>query len=136
MVAFGFYPCSLNKVHQIYKTSYSFKNSHNNDANVVQFSRYTLATSMNLKGLIRSFGDLSNNWMTRTFRELQHLEREWWYGEWQTGGYQTSQSIWNTKEEQDRNKDRWKLRDDIGSHERVSDTKQAPSVILKKIRSL
>ena len=36
MVAFGFYPCSLNKVHQIYKTSYSFKNSHNNDANVVQ----------------------------------------------------------------------------------------------------
>jgi len=29
-----------------------------------------------------------------TFRELQHLEREWWYAEWQTGGYQT---IWQLR---------------------------------------
>ena len=42
-----------------------------------------------LQGLTRSFGDVSNNWMTRTIGELQHLGREWWYGDWQTGGYQT-----------------------------------------------
>jgi len=33
----------------------------------------------------------------------------------------TSPSIWNTKEKQDRNKERGRLRDDIKTYERVAD---------------
>ena len=56
-----------------------------------KFPRHTLVTSMKdvkanhtlgtLKGLIRSFGDLSNNWMTRTIREFQQPWKRmviWW----------------------------------------------------------
>ena len=97
------------------RTFYSLINSHNSAVNVGQLlqayasnfhepwkglsealetyqttERPGQSESYNtLQGLTRSFGDVSNNWMTRTIGELQHLGREWWYGDWQTGGYQT-----------------------------------------------
>ena len=70
--------------------------------------------------MIRSFGDLSNNWMTRTFRELQHLGREWWMANRRLSYHLTTMKMWvyipvNMEHQ----------RYDTGSHERVSATKRA-----------
>ena len=92
--------------------------------------------------MIRSFGDLSNNWMTRTFRELQHLGRKWWYGDWQTGGYQSyitvnmehQREAWQQQREMktQRRHCTWIVNSLYSvllsrSYERVSDTKRASS---------